>query len=43
MHAHHDDADADPDPTDDVQFAVEHLVDGRRTALTSQGKGGGGV
>lgn len=37
MHTHHDDADANPDPADDVQFAVEHLVNSRRTALISQG------
>lgn len=37
---YHDDADADSDPADDVQFAVEHLVDSRRTALTSQEEGG---
>lgn len=38
MHAHHDDADADADPADDVQFAVEHLVNSRRTALPSREK-----
>lgn len=31
--SHHDDTDADADPADDVQFVVEHLVDGGRTAL----------
>lgn len=38
VHTYHDDTDADPDPTDDVQSAVEHLVNGCRTALTSQGE-----
>lgn len=38
--AHHDDAYADPDTADDVQFAVEHLVNSRRTALMSQGENG---
>ncbi len=33
---HHDDADTDADPADDVQSVVEHLVDGSRTALTEQ-------
>lgn len=31
--SHHDDADADADSTDDVQFAVKHLLDGAGTAL----------
>lgn len=35
---HHDDADTDADPANDVQFVVEHLVDGSRTALTEQEK-----
>lgn len=39
VHAHHDDADADADPADDVQLAVEHLVNSRRTALMIQGRG----
>lgn len=34
--SHHDDADTDADPADDVQFGVEHLVDCSRTALTEQ-------
>lgn len=33
---HHDDADTDADPADDVQFVVEHLVDGGRTALKEE-------
>lgn len=39
VHAHHDDADADADPADDVQLAVEHLINSRRTALMIQGRG----
>lgn len=35
---HHDDADTDADPADDVQFIVEHLVNSGRTALTEQQK-----
>lgn len=45
MHTHHDDADADADPADDVQLAVEHLVNSCRTALMTRGgrgRGGGG-
>lgn len=34
--SHHDDADTDADPADDVQFGVEHLVDCSRTALIEQ-------
>lgn len=33
---HHDDADTDANPADDVQFVVEHLVDGSRTALMEE-------
>lgn len=36
--SHHDDTDTDADPADDVQFVVEHLVDGGRTALIERGK-----
>lgn len=36
VHAHHDDADADADPADDVQFVVEHLVNSSRTALMAR-------
>lgn len=38
VHTHHDDADADADPADDVQLTVEHLVNSRRTALMIQGR-----
>lgn len=31
---HHDDADTDSNSADDVQFVVEHLVDGDWTALS---------
>ena len=30
---HHDDADTNADPADDVQFVVEHLADGSWTVL----------
>lgn len=33
-HTHHDDPDTNAHPSDNVQFGVEHLVDGSRTTLT---------
>ena len=36
VHTHHDDPDADAHPSDDVQLAVEHLVDGSGAALATQ-------
>lgn len=36
VHAHHDDADTDANPADDVQFVVEHLVNSGRAALMAR-------
>lgn len=36
VQAHHDDADADANAADDVQFVVEHLVNSSRAALMAR-------
>lgn len=36
VHTHHDDADTDANPADDVQFVVEHLVNSSWTALMAR-------